>query len=164
MNEIHTLLSLDKPVGEYYKGGRSLLPTKSASSSSAFSHMILALRGERAELCPVNPIPLEVCYNMSQYPLCKLPDTRIFHINASSQHILWNLHHTWVWPHSSDTQMQSNIWKLSTQPGFEPGTFLCCKGCCNTELLDWADALAKISQCPEPQPEFALGWWAVRGF
>ena len=82
MNEIHTLLTLDKPGGEYYKGGQSLLPTKSASSSSAFSHMILALRGERAELCPVNPIPLEVCYNMSQCPLCKLPDTRIFHIGS----------------------------------------------------------------------------------
>ena len=87
MHEIHALLTLDKPGGEYYKGGRSLLPTKSASSSSAFSHMILALRGERAELCPVNPIPLEVCYNMSQCPLCKLPDTRIFHIHASAQHI-----------------------------------------------------------------------------
>merc|ERR1712082_426986 len=36
--------------------------------------MILALRGGRADLCPVNPIPLEVCYNMSQCPLCKLPD------------------------------------------------------------------------------------------
>merc|ERR1711954_228990 len=35
--------------------------------------MILALRRKWAELCPVNPIPLEDCYNMSQCPLCKLP-------------------------------------------------------------------------------------------
>merc|ERR1711954_496127 len=49
--------------------------------------MILALRGEQAELCPINLIPLEVCYNMSQFLLCKCPDTRIFHIHESAQHI-----------------------------------------------------------------------------
>ena len=153
MNEIHTLLTLDKPGGEYYKGGRSLLPTKSASSSSAFSHMILALRGERAELCPVNPIPLEVCYNMSQCPLCKLPDTRIFHIHASAQHISWNLHHTWVHPHSADTQMQRNLWKVMTQPGFEPGTFLYRGGCSN----HWATELGRCSG-----RNFLVSWTSFR--
>ena len=87
MHEIHALLAVDKPGGEYYKGGRGLLPTKSAFSSSAFSHMIFALRGERAELCPVNPIPLEVCYNMSQCPLYKLPDIFLIWATASAQSI-----------------------------------------------------------------------------
>jgi len=56
------------------------------------------------------------------------PDTRIFHIHESAQHVPWNLHHTWVRPHSGDTQMQRNLWKVMTQPAFEPGTFLYRRG------------------------------------
>ena len=119
-----TFLTLDKPGGEYYKGGQSLLPTKSASSSSAFSHMILALRGERAELCPVNPIPLEVCYNISQCPPCKLPG--------------------WV----ITFQRFLCIWVSAlcgSSRGLNPGPSSIAEDALATELLDWADAVAKIS-------------------
>ena len=39
MHEIHAFLSLDKQGGKYYMDGQSLLPTKSATSSSAVSHI-----------------------------------------------------------------------------------------------------------------------------
>ena len=79
--------------------------------------------------------------NIGQERLYHVPDTGIFHIHASAQHISWNLHPTWVGPHSADTQMQRNLWKVMTQPGFEPGTFLYRGGC----SIHWATGLGRCS-------------------
>merc|ERR1711954_461697 len=92
--------------------------------------MIWALRGERAELCPVNPIPLEVCYNMSQCPLCKLLTLEYsisMHLH-STFHEICTIHEC---IHIVRTPKYREIsQKVMAQPGFEPGTFLF-RGCSN---------------------------------
>ena len=57
MHEIHALLSLDKPGGEYYMGGQSLLPTELASSSSAISNIFWPSGGRGQGIMPIQPYP-----------------------------------------------------------------------------------------------------------
>ena len=152
MYEVHALWSLEwtRKSGEYYKGGRSLLPTSLPSSSSArdqFGHT-----GGRGHM-PMHPHPTGVRSTLANALFCKVPDTRIFQIHASAQHISWNLHHTWVHPHSADTQMQRNLWKVMTQPGIEPGTFLYRGGCSN----HWAIGLGRCSG-----RNFLVSWTSFR--
>ena len=141
MYEVHALWSLEwtRKSGEYYKGGQSLLPTSLPSSSSArdqFGHT-----GGRGHM-PMHPHPTGVSSTLANALFCKVPDTRIFQIHASAQHISWKLHHIWVGPHSADTLIWRNLWKwfapLLAQSRDKRAWTTC----------SW---LARTSECPSSQ-------------